>query len=76
MRQEIRNWLLQAKADLDGARSNMEAGKFYIAAFMSQQAVEKALKAVVLQADSELLKTHSVIRLPAGQEYRVDCLKK
>ena len=45
-RHEARRWLETAREDLDAARSLMEAGKFSHSCFFSQQAGEKALKAL------------------------------
>ncbi|MBI5392341.1 HEPN domain-containing protein [Candidatus Woesearchaeota archaeon] len=48
MRKEIQNWFDQSKDDFDGANYNFNGGKYYIAAFLCQQSVEKALKALFL----------------------------
>ena len=45
-RYEARRWLETAREDLDAARSLMESGKFSHSCFFSQQAGEKALKAL------------------------------
>ena len=64
MRKEIENWLEQAEADFDGAEYNFEGGKYYIAAFLCQQAVEKALKALFLyEKKGEVPQSHSLIYL-------------
>lgn len=79
MRKEVENWWLQAKEDFDSAEYNFQGGKFYVAAFMCQQAVEKALKAVCIKKFSELVKVHDLvflakkIKLPDG--LIVDCDK-
>ncbi len=41
-------WLRSARADLEDARLLAEAGRWYRVAFLAQQAVEKALKALHL----------------------------
>ena len=48
MRQEIKVWLDQSNDDFDGAIYNFDGEKYYIAAFLCQQAVEKILKALFL----------------------------
>lgn len=48
MRREIENWWKQAQDDLDSAKASLEFKKYYLCVFMCQQAVEKALKALVL----------------------------
>ncbi len=45
------------------AEHSLEAKDFYVAAFLSQQAVEKALKALILKEKKELIKTHNVSRM-------------
>lgn len=64
MRQEVQNWWQQAKDDLDAAEYNFKGSKFYLAAFMCQQAVEKALKALFLQEKKGTVpQSHSLIYL-------------
>jgi HEPN domain-containing protein len=48
MRPEIERWLLQSKEELDTAQVCLNGGKYFAAAFWSQQAVEKALKAAFI----------------------------
>ncbi len=45
-RYEARRWLGTAREDLDAARTLMESGRFSHSCFFSQQAGEKALKAL------------------------------
>ena len=45
-RREARRWLDTAREDLDAARSLMESDKFSHSCFFSQQAGEKAIKAL------------------------------
>ncbi len=45
MREEARNWLAQAQAELKSASDAVQYGSHYLAAFCAHQAVEKALKA-------------------------------
>lgn len=49
MRAEIRVWWDQARADLQTARTTLQADRYYASVFFCQQAVEKALKALVLR---------------------------
>src|SRR3989344_4268722 len=64
MRKEIQNWFDQSKDDFDGAEYNFDGEKFYIAAFLCQQAVEKALKALFLyEKKGEVPQSHSLIYL-------------
>jgi len=49
MRAEIEVWWKQAKADLQTAEVNLHQERHYAAVFFCQQAVEKALKTLVLK---------------------------
>jgi len=63
MREEVRNWFKQAEADLRSANNSRSAGDYYMAVFASQQAAEKALKALCLFKLREFPKGHSIIYL-------------
>ena len=41
MREEINNWLKQARKDLEVAEKNFQIKEYYASAFWCQQAVEK-----------------------------------
>ena len=63
MREEVRNWFKQAEADPRSSRNSREAGDYYMSVFASQQAVEKALKALCLFKLKAYPKGHSIIFL-------------
>jgi len=63
MREEAEEWFESAKEDLDTARYNFEGDRFSYAAFLCQQAAEKALKAVYIDEHGENVPTHNVVRL-------------
>ncbi|MFA4700349.1 HEPN domain-containing protein [Pyrococcus kukulkanii] len=64
MREEARLLWEQALEDLKTAEVLIEAGRYYASVFFSQQAAEKALKALYIEVKKELPpKTHSLIRL-------------
>ena len=63
MKKEIENWLRQSEDDLDSAKKNIEIRKYYVSSFLSQQSVEKSLKALVLKKEGKLIKTHNVSKL-------------
>lgn len=63
MREEVHNWFKQAEADLRSARNSREAGDYYMSVFASQQAAEKALKALSLLKLREYPKGHSIVYL-------------
>ena len=55
----------QALEDLKTAEVLIDADRYYASVFFSQQAAEKALKALYIEVKKELPpKTHSLIRLP------------
>ena len=67
MREEVKVWLAQSDADFDGAQYNFEGGRYYIAAFLCQQAVEKALKALFLyEKKGEVPQSHSLVYLASN----------
>ncbi|MFO8016824.1 MAG: HEPN domain-containing protein [Candidatus Woesearchaeota archaeon] len=67
MREEIKRWIEQSDSDMEGARFNFEGEKYYIAAFLCQQAVEKALKALFLyEKRGEVPQSHSLIYLASN----------
>ena len=63
MRKEVQNWLDQAADDFDGAEFNFGGKKYYIAAFFCQQAVEKALKALLIEKTARFPKVHDLMKL-------------
>jgi HEPN domain-containing protein len=64
MRREIDNWLKQAEYDFETAKYNFDGGRYSTAAFLVQQAVEKALKAYFLFRNKKPPETtHSLIYL-------------
>jgi len=69
MRPEARAWLEQARADLESARANVKGPGFHVAAFLSHQVAEKALKALYIQAKRESAPhTHNLIELALALE--------
>ena len=62
-RTEAERWLKQAKADLDVVHTLVSAEHYAAACFHSQQAAEKALKAVAYAEGSRAVLGHSVREL-------------
>lgn len=60
---EAGRWLRQAQADLEVVRTLVKAGHYAAACFHSQQAAEKALKAVLYLRGSRVVLGHSVREL-------------
>ncbi len=64
MRKEVEDNLIQARADLKTARDNISLQNYHAVAFYSQQAAEKALKALFFVRESKApAKTHNLITL-------------
>lgn len=63
MRKEVENWWVQAKADFDAAEFNLKGNKLFVAAFLCQQSIEKALKAAYIKKNNELIRVHDLIFL-------------
>jgi HEPN domain-containing protein len=63
MKQETKKWFEQAERDLQSAENSLRSKDYYISAFLSQQAVEKALKAVIIEKENKLVKIHDLVRL-------------
>lgn len=57
-----KDWLEQARADLDHARHSLEFGDYAWSCFASQQAAEKAVKALYMRKNS-IAWGHSVVAL-------------
>ena len=66
MREEVNIWWKQAKKDFESAEKNYKLKEYYLVAFLCQQAVEKALKALLikkLKNPEEFINKHSLIFL-------------
>lgn len=60
----IGRWFAQAKRDFASAKNSFASKDYYIAVFLCQQAVEKALKAQIMQAKRiSDVESHSLIYL-------------
>lgn len=62
-RVEAERWLRTAIADLKAARWNAQGEFFNLACFTAQQAVEKALKALLLSTGERDVRGHSALSL-------------
>lgn len=64
MRKEVEEWWRQAVKDLDSAQKNLNIEEYHLTAFLCQQSVEKALKALYIHKLKESPgATHSLIFL-------------
>ncbi len=68
MREILKKWILFAEADLDAARRLFKSPKptqwtYLLILWHCHQAIEKALKMVIIKGKKELMKTHDLPRL-------------
>jgi len=63
MKQETKKWIEKARDDLKKAKDNFRIGHYDLASFLCQQAVEKSLKAVLIERKNEFPKIHDLVRL-------------
>ena len=72
MREEVKKWIEQAKYDLDSAKDNLNNKRYNLVVFLCHQAVEKALKSLVVNKEKDpslFIKSHSLIFL--GKKARI-----
>jgi HEPN domain-containing protein len=66
-------WVDQAQYDLDAARAMLASGRHLYVLFCCQQAVEKALKAVIVRRTGELPpRVHNLMRLAEAAGVQAD----
>ena len=64
MRKEVEEWIKTADQDFDNAKYVFDGTRFSLAAFLCQQSVEKALKALfVHKKKADVPRSHSLIFL-------------
>jgi|SRR3989338_5212575 len=75
MKEETKRWMKRAERDLMTSKHNIKSKDYYAASFWCQQAVEKALKAVILEKKGELVKIHDLVELGKKAEIKEESLK-
>jgi HEPN domain-containing protein len=60
---EVKEWVKKAEKDLDDAKFNLDNDRLEVAAFLSHQAAEKALKALYILKFKRLWKIHDLKEL-------------
>lgn len=63
MKEESKNWFMQAEADFRTAKNSLKSKDYYASVFWSQQSIEKCLKAVIIDKKGELVKIHDLVVL-------------
>lgn len=63
MREEVGRWMEQAEKDAEDAKDVFEIKKYNNSSFLCQQASEKSLKALLLEKEQKLIKTHDLVLL-------------
>ncbi|MEK6926722.1 MAG: HEPN domain-containing protein [Nanoarchaeota archaeon] len=76
MKEEARNWLKQAEADLRTSQNSLKSKDYYASVFWSQQVVEKCLKAAIIENKGELAKIHDLVILGRMADLPKDLLKE
>lgn len=74
MPERSKDWLKQAKRDLESAKNQREDGFFEWACFIAQQAAEKAVKAVYQKLGAEAW-GHSILDLLNGLREKLEVLE-
>ena len=59
----VKLWFKFAERDLRSAKKNYEIEEYHVSAFLAQQAVEKALKALHISKTGDFPKIHDLTRL-------------
>ncbi|MEK6983963.1 MAG: HEPN domain-containing protein [Nanoarchaeota archaeon] len=63
MKEEIKRWMEFAKDDLKKAHDNFNIENYNLSSFLCQQAVEKALKAMLIKKMNKYPKIHDLVML-------------
>ncbi|MBS3052820.1 MAG: HEPN domain-containing protein [Candidatus Aenigmarchaeota archaeon] len=63
MENEIDRWIKRSEEDFETAKANFKIRKYRFASFLCQQAVEKALKALLLKKTKKIIRIHDLVEL-------------
>ena len=63
MKEEVKRWWDYSESDINTAKYLFKGKKYKDASFYCQQAVEKALKALLLQKSKKIIKVHDLVKL-------------
>ena len=77
VKEEAERWWKYSESDVKTAKYLFEGKKYKDASFYCQQAVEKALKALLLKRGKKIIKVHDLVKLAKvlnlGEELIKDC---
>lgn len=74
MKEEI-EWFERALRDIEIANHNFNGNFFEVAAFYSHQAVEKALKAIIISKGENFPKIHDLVNLAKQNNAPIEIIK-
>ncbi len=74
--EEIGIWMKTAEKDLNAAEINLDNELYDYAAFLAQQAAEKALKALYLKKFKKIRKIHDLVILAKELEAPLELIEK
>lgn len=74
MNEDYKKWLNKANKDLTSASNAIQFSDYELSAFLCQQSVEKALKAMYIKKFNELKKTHDLLFLGTKLELPKDLI--
>ncbi len=75
MKEEVKRWIEQSKADVKSAKNCFKSKDYYLCAFMCQQSVEKVMKALYLQKYKKLRKIHDLTFFAKELNYPEDIIR-
>jgi len=75
MKKEVQDWWKQALMDMKNAEKNLKIEAHYVSAFLSQQAVEKALKTLLIKRTNNFPKIHDLVELSRKVDAPSDIVK-
>ena len=76
MKEESKNWLRQAEADLRAAKNSLKSKDYHASVFWSQQAAEKCLNGTIIEKENQLIKIHDLVILGKRAGLSQDLLLK
>ena len=75
MKEEVKRWWQYSQSDIKTAKYLFKGNKYKDASFYRQQAVEKALKAALLNINRKIIKVHDLVKLAKELHLSEDTIK-